>query len=104
MEQERLQDIENYLWRGEYPASTEKTSQTLGEDVEKTTSLKEQFSTTTHAPVKRLQQAQTNSHAADSGVRRRKSWSHAIPLTATVHVRGGGGVIFSRGGSLVLRS
>ena len=55
MEQERLQDIENYLRRGEYPAGTEKTSQTLGEDVEKTTSLKEQFSTTTNAPEKRLQ-------------------------------------------------
>ena len=82
-----LQDIENYLRRGEYPAGAlrRKTSQTLGEDVETTTSLKEGFSTTRNALDKKLQHTQTNSQELQnggcvSGLRRKRrgSWSHAM--------------------------
>ena len=45
MEQERLQVIENYLWRGEYPAGTEKKDTPNFSRCRNTTSLKEEFFT-----------------------------------------------------------
>ena len=62
-----------------------KTSPTLGEGVETTTSLKEGFFTTRNAPEKRLEQVQTNSQELQNGgcvSRVRRKWrgsrSHAM--------------------------
>ena len=86
------EDIESSTeWRiPSWHSARTKTSQTLGEDVVTTTSLKEGFSTTKHALEKRLQQAQTNSQELQnggcvSGVRRKRRGPGIMPIVQQSH-------------------
>ena len=85
MEQERLQGIENYLRRGEYPAGTEKKDKpNFRRRYRNNYKFEGGILYYKKCSGKRLQQAQTNSQELQnggcvSGVRRKRgSWSHAM--------------------------